>query len=181
MSVWEAERHPWLSDEKRLIESLIESGKPVLGICLGAQLLAAVLGAHVYRGGQQEVGWFPVRSVPEARQDPVGRVLPDRFETFLWHGDTFGIPDGAVRIAGSDAYQNQGFRSGGILALQFHLEVRPDWVRRIAARDASQLATSRYVQTVDTILGKPEAIYRDNNALMDRLLDRWLEEIDTGR
>ncbi len=174
MSTWEDEKHPWLTDEKRLIERLIEAQRPILGVCLGAQLMADVLGARTYRGAFEEIGWFPIATTPASRSDPVAGVLPDEFDTFLWHGDTFDLPDGALRIASSAAVENQGFKWSRLLALQFHLEVRPDWVHRIASRDAEQIVESRYVQALDEILGKPSSLYRANNDLMDRLLDAWL-------
>jgi len=174
MSVWEEARHPWLKDEKRLIASVIDAGRPVLGICLGAQLLADVLGARTYRGPHREIGWLDVGGTAAAESDPVGRCLPGTFETFLWHGDSFDLPDGAVHLASSAAFANQAFRWRQALALQFHLEVRPDWVRRIVERDAAQLSVAQYVQPAQQIIGRSEVLYRTNNRIMDRLLDAWL-------
>ena len=174
MSAWEEDKHPWLTAEKRLLEAAIEAGKPVLGICLGAQLLADVLGASTYAGDHKEIGWHRVESTAGSRYHPVGAALPDAFETFLWHGDSFDIPDGAAHIARSAAFECQAFAWNQVLALQFHLEVRPDWVERITARDAGDLVPSRFVQSREAVLGKPEGIYRTNNAIMERLLDRWL-------
>lgn len=174
MSAWDDDQHPWMRAEKRLVGCMIESGKPVLGVCLGAQLVAAVLGARTYRGAHQEIGWFHVEPTADAVRHPVGCCLPNHFETFLWHGDSFDLPEGAVQLARSDAFEQQAFVYASALALQFHLEVRPDWVRRIASRDADQLVESRFVQGRDGILGAPEALYRANNRLMDRLLDAWL-------
>lgn len=175
MSAWEEGRHSWLTAEKRLLESLIEVGKPVLGICLGAQLLADVLGARTYAGDHQEIGWHRVEATLESRGHAVGGILPDRFETFLWHGDSFDVPRGATHIARSDAFESQAFVWKRVLALQFHLEVRPDWVQRIVARDAGTLAVSEFVQSQKAVLRKPMDVYRANNAIMERLLDRWLE------
>lgn len=174
MSAWDDVRFPWLTAEKQILRTFVEAEKPVLGICLGAQLLAGVLGARTYPGPRPEIGWFPVWSTKGAHGHPVGAVLPERFETFLWHGDTFDLPDGALGIAGSAAFANQAFVWNRVLALQFHLEVRPDWVRRLTERDAAQLVEAEYVQSVGTVLGKPKVVYRANNDLMDRLLDRWL-------
>ncbi|MCG6862476.1 MAG: type 1 glutamine amidotransferase [Chromatiaceae bacterium] len=175
MSAWEEEKYPWLTAEKRLLECLIEAGKPILGICLGAQLVADVLGARTYIGMHKEIGWHLVEATTESRIHPVGAVLPSSFETFLWHGDSFDIPDGATQIARSAAFESQAFVWNRVLALQFHLEVRPDWVGRITARDAGELVDSGFVQSLDTILGKPQELYRLNNAIMERLLDRWLD------
>jgi GMP synthase-like glutamine amidotransferase len=176
MSVWEEDKHPWLTAEKRFLESLIEVGKPILGVCLGAQILADLLGARTYSAALGEIGWHRVEATAESRSHSVGSALPDAFETFLWHGDSFDIPDGAVHIARSAAFESQAFVWNQVLALQFHLEVRPDWVRRIVARDGGGLTDSRFVQSQKTILDKPEKLYRANNAIMDRLLSCWLED-----
>jgi len=180
MSVWEEERHPWLSTEKRFVEACIEAGRPVLGICMGAQLLASVLGARTYRGAHKEIGWFNVETTPEARNAWREKTLPERFETFLWHGDTFDLPHGALRVARSDAFENQGFIWNRTLALQFHLEVRPAWVEMLANRDAQELVEAPYVQSARTVLGKPEGLYLSNNALMDGLLQHWLGSFHNG-
>ena len=136
-----------------------------------------MLGARIYRGPHKEIGWFPVESTAESRDTWLGDVLPDRFETFLWHGDTYDLPQGAVRIARSRAFENQGFSWNQALALQFHLEVHRDWVSRLAQRDAHELVPASYVQAAESILGRPDALYRQNNALMDSLLQRWLETL----
>jgi GMP synthase (glutamine-hydrolysing) len=177
MSAWEEREHPWLRSEKRLIEHMIELGKPLLGICLGAQLVADVLGARIYRGARQEIGWFTLEATGEAANEPVGRCLPHTFDAFLWHADSFDLPSGAVHLARSEAYQQQAFVYGSALALQFHLEVRPEWVRCIAERDADQLIPDRSVQGMERIVSVPESLYRANNRLLDRLLDAWLESL----
>lgn len=176
MSAWEDARYPWLSAEKRLLEAFIAAGRPVLGICLGAQLLAEVLGAQTYRGPHQEIGWFDVDTTPQSQTHRLGALLPARFETFLWHGDTFDIPAGAVHLARSTAYPHQAFAWERVLALQFHLENRPDWVERLVARDADQLIASRTVQSAQAILATAPAAYRANNRLMEQLLDHWLSD-----
>jgi GMP synthase-like glutamine amidotransferase len=181
MSVWEEARFPWLRDEKRYLDQLVQAGVPVLGICLGAQLLAEVLGARAYPGAQREIGWFPVETATAGLPTWMMQTLPPTIETFLWHGDTFDLPAGATRIARSAAFANQGFSWGPVMALQFHLEVRPQWVQAIVQRDAAQLAGSRFVQSPDVILSKPESLYRQNNALFETLIERWLEHCDAAR
>jgi GMP synthase (glutamine-hydrolysing) len=174
MSAWEEDKYAWLTAEKRLIGAMLRAGKPVLGVCLGAQLLADVLGVRTYRGERQEVGWLPVEALPECAGDPVGRCLPASFETFLWHADSFDLPAGALHLARSAVFEVQAFRHASALALQFHLEVRRDWVARIATRDAAQLVPGASVQGLERILGAPDALYRANNRILDRLLDSWM-------
>jgi GMP synthase-like glutamine amidotransferase len=175
MSAWEDRRHRWMRAELRLIESMLGEGRPVLGVCLGAQLLARVLGARTFRGPCPEIGWFPVTGTDESHAHPVGRRLPDAFETFLWHEDSFDLPPGAVHLARSAVYEQQAFVHGSALALQFHLEVRPDWVGRIASRDARQLVAAPTVQGLEALLSAPQTVYEANNRLLDGLLDAWLE------
>ena len=124
MGAYDEAEHPWLAAEKRWIAAAVEAGVPYLGVCLGAQLLAASLGAPVHTGEAPEVGVLPVTVTPAARNDPVLRVLGEEFPALQWHGDTFGIPAGAVRLAGSAANPNQAFRFGtAAYAVQFHVEV----------------------------------------------------------
>lgn len=133
MAVYEMHLHQHLKGEALLIEQAIKAGKRVLGICLGAQMIAHVLGARVYAGGRQEIGWYEVEMSDVAMQDPAmaslameGRQVA---EVFQWHGDTFDLPTGAVRLASSGLYQNQAFRfSDRVYALQFHIEVTPSIV-----------------------------------------------------
>ncbi len=127
MGVYEADRHPFLVDEMKLIRQAAAASLPVLGICLGAQLIAGALGARVYPGPAKEMGWYPVELV--APQEELAQGLPPKFMGFHWHGDTFDLPPGAVRLFRSELYENQGFRWGrNIYALQFHLEVNADMV-----------------------------------------------------
>ena len=122
MGVYEADRYPFLREEQRLIRQATEAGLPVLGICLGSQLIAGALGARVYPGHKKEIGWYPVEVT--APQDAFTAGLPSRFMGFHWHGDTFDLPAGATRLFRSDLYENQGFRYGpNVCAIQFHLEI----------------------------------------------------------
>jgi GMP synthase (glutamine-hydrolysing) len=124
MSVHDTGLHPWLATERRWMAEAAGSGVPVLGVCLGAQQLAAALGAPVTTGLVAEIGVGEVVLSAEGRSDPVLGPEGDRVPVVQWHGDTFAIPDGAVRLASSDRYENQAFRYGPLAyGLQFHVEL----------------------------------------------------------
>jgi GMP synthase (glutamine-hydrolysing) len=124
---------PYLRAELALIERAAQAGTPVLGVCLGAQLIAKALGARVYRNRVKEIGWFPVSWTPAAASDPLFAGLSDAETVFHWHSETFDLPPGAELLARSEACSHQAFRVGAnVYGLQFHLEVTPemiaDWV-----------------------------------------------------
>jgi GMP synthase-like glutamine amidotransferase len=116
--------HRWLAAERELVRDAVEAGKPFLGVCLGVQLLAAALGARVYATERPEVGLLEVELTDEGRDDPLFAGLGERFVSLQWHGDTFDLPAGAVRLASSPPVPNQAFRFGdAAYGVQFHLEV----------------------------------------------------------
>jgi GMP synthase-like glutamine amidotransferase len=139
----------WLRDGKHVIEKAIGAGKTVLGVCLGAQLIASVLGAKVCRNPQKEIGWFPVSLAPGAKESKTFGRLPDSFEAFHWHGDTFDLPAGCTHLASSAGCTNQAFESadGRVLGLQFHLEVTQDGINRLIENCSADLTPGPYVQT----------------------------------
>jgi GMP synthase (glutamine-hydrolysing) len=171
MGVGDEEDHPWLRAEKRLVERALRAERTVLGVCLGAQILAEVLGARVRRAPEREIGWFPVERTPESDASPLFGALPRRFDAFHWHGDRFEIPKGAVHLARSEACDNQAFAWGGrALGLQFHLETTPESARALIDNCPGDLAPGPCVQTAEELLAGPERFER-LNALMARLLD----------
>ncbi|HYM50780.1 MAG TPA: type 1 glutamine amidotransferase, partial [Candidatus Limnocylindrales bacterium] len=150
MSVNDEADHPWLKSEKRLIADAVEAGTPYWGVCLGVQLLASSLGARVYKGRKPEVGLYPVTLTEAARTDPVFQAMPGEFLTMQWHGDTFDLPAGAVRLAASSAYPNQSFRWRNAYGVQFHLESSAEAVR-------SWAAIPEYVEDLERTLGPGSA------------------------
>lgn len=152
MSVHDEAEFPWLVPEKKLIGQAIERGKRVLGVCLGAQLLADALGARVCRAPEKEIGWFPVRRTVASAASPSFRNLPDEFTAFHWHGDTFDLPRGAAHLAGSEACPNQAFAYGSALALQFHVESTPESIAALIRNCPGDLRPGRYVQSPEQIM-----------------------------
>ncbi|MBM4001349.1 MAG: amidotransferase [Planctomycetes bacterium] len=153
MGVRDEVRYPWLVEEKRLIERAIRDEKRVLGICLGAQLIANVLGAPVYPNGCREIGWYPVTRAPEAEQSPFGSAIPPTLDAFHWHGDTFDLPTGAVHLAASAACARQAFSYGPrVLALQFHLESTPESVASLIENCPGDLDSGPCAQAADAML-----------------------------
>lgn len=169
MSVNDEASLPWLRDEKRFIAQAIERGVPVLGICLGAQLIASALGARIYPNREKEIGWFDIEAA-ETLSDNF--QFPARARVFHWHGETFELPPAATRLAGSVGCANQAFQLGAnVMGLQFHLETTPDSARALATHCRDELIPARYVQSEAIILAEPAATYDATNALMDRILD----------
>jgi GMP synthase-like glutamine amidotransferase len=175
MSVNDEGRHPWLIAEKRFIAQAIRRGKAVLGVCLGAQLIAAALGARVYPNTEKEIGWFPVYSPPfsdkvGADAVPVFR-FPEESLVFHWHGETFDLPTGAVHLARNGACLNQAFQYGRrVVGLQFHLEMTPRTVCELADDGRDEFVPARHVQSEAEILSVPVERYAENNRLMADLL-----------
>lgn len=171
MGVHDDDRFPWLARERRVIELAIARGRPVLGVCLGAQLVADVLGARVTRNPVKEIGWFPVEITAAARSTPVFAGFPDRLEVFHWHGDTFSLPPGAVHAARSDACEQQAYVwEGRVVGLQFHLEMTPPAVRRLVENCASELVAAPTIQSADEMLA-PAARFGPPERAMHGLLD----------
>lgn len=173
MNIYEEDAHPWLRRERSWIAQVIAARRRVLGICLGAQLVADALGAPVTRNAQTEIGWWPVTLNDAGRRSPLLKGLPERFTAFHWHGDTFAIPAGATPLMSSEACAHQAFEHGGrVLALQFHLEVTAADAHRWYGHGHPPPAP--YVQAADEVLHRYED-FADNNRLMLRLLENWLD------
>lgn len=144
---------PWLVDEKRLLEQAITADKKVIGVCLGAQLIASVLGAKVHSNKYKEIGWFDVEKTEEGKSLPIFDKFPDCFSAFHWHTDTYELPAGSSRLFHSQACPEQGFLSGyNILGLQFHLEVTPKEIDAFLESNGEDLVSGGpFVQNASTI------------------------------
>lgn len=169
MSVNDEIEFPWLVAEKNFIRQAIESGTSVLGICLGAQLIASAMGADVFSNRAKEIGWFPVHGV-----SCVGASFlkfPPSTQVFHWHGETFDLPSGATLIAKSEGCQHQAFQIGtSVVGLQFHLETTPESVRDLVSNCRDELIPSQYVQTEAEILSAEPDNYNAINQMMGEVL-----------
>lgn len=181
MNVYEHEHYPWLTAEKRFIEAAIKAGKTVLGICLGAQLIADVLGAKVYPNGQKEIGWWPIQLTAEGRQCAFFPNAASEIEVFQWHGDTFELPRGAVQIARSAVCEQQAFLYvERVAAFQFHLETTAQSAQQLIAHCGDELVSAPYIQTAEHMLANPLKFQRINRIMTD-LLHQLAKEIVSNR
>jgi GMP synthase-like glutamine amidotransferase len=139
-------------------------------------MMAEHLGSTVEACNHLKIGWYLIESNKKLSVTWLNDVLPERFESFFWHGDVFQLPTDAVAISRDSTEACQGFVWRRSVALQFHLEVTPQWARHLVARDADQLIPAPYVQGAKTILAKPDELYGRNNVLMSSLLGRWLDQ-----
>lgn len=174
MGIYDYDEHSWLYAEKRFIKRAINSGINVLGICLGAQLIADVLGEKIIKNPEKEIGWFPVEKVSK---NAVTSGLPDTFNAFHWHGDTFGLPEGAVHLFKSKACKNQGFiYDNRVLALQFHLESNAESVGKLVKNCGDELVNAPFIHGSDRITSDTEKYFMDSNKLLFSLLDSFLDK-----
>jgi GMP synthase-like glutamine amidotransferase len=173
MSVNDEHAYPWLQAEKKFIADAITNGKKVLGICLGAQLIASALGSKVYHNPNKEIGWFPIELVNQNENPNLKHIFPSRLEVFHWHGETFDLPAQAIPFARSEGCDNQAFRIGDrVFGLQFHLEVTPVTVTSLIEQCHSDLIPGRYIQSAAEMLSSSSK-FQSINTVMDTLLDHW--------
>jgi GMP synthase-like glutamine amidotransferase len=173
MNIYEEERFPWLKTEKEFIKEAIEKGRRVLGVCLGSQLIADILGAKVFRNNYSEIGWFPVSLTEDGAKSELLKGLDFSVPVLHWHGDTYAIPEGAVHLLKSEACSSQAFSYGdNVLALQFHIETTPESLEDIASLDRASLVKNRWVMTESEIHEGEKHIPAINKMLF-KLLDRF--------
>lgn len=177
MGVYDENIFPWLVKEKEFISEAIRQNKKVLGICLGAQLIASALGAKVYPNAQKEIGWFPVRVTPDGKSSSFFKNIPQQFTAFHWHGDTFDLPEGARLLAESEACKHQAFSfDNHVLGLQFHLEVERNSVELLVQNCGNELQDAKFIQSAESMLNTNH--YFDGiRQSMYHILDRLEENI----
>jgi len=172
MGVYEEDIHPWMTDEKQCIKTAIDAGKKVLGVCLGCQFIANVLGETVAPHTVKEIGWWPVQKVAE---HPVTAGLPAEFTTFHWHGDTFTLPQGGIHLFSTPQCAQQGFvYNNHVVGLQFHAEVKEDLLHGMTDHEGNELTGIGYVQNVQTIQQQLAAEAPKQQLYMHTLLNNFV-------
>jgi len=175
MNIYEEDKYPWLIAEKRFIAEAIRNKKILLGVCLGSQLIADVLGGRVTKNKYTEIGWYPVILTKEARNSSIFSSFPEKFAAFHWHGDTFRIPPGAKRIAESEACANQAFEYRKAIGLQFHLEYSIESIDLMFNNCGDEIVNDRYIQTPDEIAAQNGSV-TEAQKLLNMLLDNMERE-----
>jgi GMP synthase-like glutamine amidotransferase len=168
MSVHDDSDFPWLRLEKQFIRDAITQDISVLGVCLGAQLIASALGQRIYKNPFKEIGWYPIESTASS---PDWFQFPSLSSVFHWHGETFDLPSGATRLAKSAACENQAFQiKHNVIGMQFHLEATQESIRALIDHCDDELVPGPYVQTQSQLFLASESTYKEINALMDKVL-----------
>ena len=176
MSVYDHRQFPFLLEEQRLIEAALKDDKPVLGVCLGSQLLAATLGAEVKSGARKEIGWHPIELLEGAAGDRLWNGLPSRFTAFHWHGDVFDLPNGSIALAASDMTPCQGFRYGRTAyGFLFHMEVTETIIKDLIREFRQELAAENIaavsiIQQIEDYLPNLQSLGKD-------VFNRWVQLI----
>ncbi len=170
MGVYDYKKFPWLLKEKEFISKAIKANKVVIGICLGAQLIAAALGAKVYQNIKKEIGWFELTKTEDSKKNSIVGNMPEKFVSFHWHGDTFDLPKGAVNLFKSENCLNQAFLYRDlVLGIQFHLEITPKALKGMVENLNKELIADDFVQNEKKILNELRFYENSNNYLVSIL------------
>jgi GMP synthase-like glutamine amidotransferase len=182
MNIYDEKSYPWLVNEKLFIHEAINSGKVVIGICLGAQLIADVIGGKITENPYLEIGWFPITLSSEARSSPLFSFIPEKPTVFQWHGDTFStLPEDAVCIAENSACNHQAFvYKKRVFGFQFHLENTKEIIENLLKNCQDEMVSGTFVQTPKEILSHPEYIKQDNMLMNMFLTQLKIMEKDGG-
>jgi GMP synthase-like glutamine amidotransferase len=167
MNIYDEKNYPWLANEKTFIREAINFGKVVIGICLGAQLIADVIGGKITENPHLEIGWFPVKLSSEARSSPLFSFFPQEPTVFQWHGDTFStLPDDTICIAENNACSHQAFiYKKKVFGFQFHLENTEEIIENLLNHCQDEMVPGDFVQTPTELLSHPEYITQDNHLM----------------
>lgn len=178
MGVYEQEQYPYLRDELRLIERTVVAKKPVLGVCLGSQLLAHALGGEISKRSQKEIGWYLVRLTEEATKDPLWSNVPSEFTAFHWHGDVFSLPEGATSFASSALTDHQAFRYGAnAYGLLFHLEVTKSLIDSMVKTFRKELEEAGIDS--ETILQQSREHLPALQAVGAQMFEHWMRMVES--
>lgn len=170
MSVNDESELPWLVPEKRFIADAIDRGVAVLGVCLGAQLIASAKGAKVYPASEKEIGWHPLMSAASQAESESFK-FPATTQVLHWHGETFDLPVDAVHLASSAACKNQAFQLGEcVIGLQFHMEMMPAGIEAMLTHCANELTVQKHVQPAEIIRDVPQERFMQTEKLMHEVL-----------
>ena len=176
MNIYEYDLYPWLAAEKEFIRNAIDANKKVIGVCLGAQLIADVLSGTITANAHKEIGWHLIERTEQADQLKSFSAMPKKMTVFHWHGDTFTIPHNAIRIAHSEACENQAFQYGNnVLALQFHMEYLQESIEKMLTHCGNELVKTPYIQTAEQIHNGYENIPK-NTAWLYTLLAAFVAQ-----
>lgn len=181
MNIYEHEKYPWLIEEKALIQKAIQQQKVVIGLCLGAQLIADGIGGKVTRNPQKEIGWFTVHLHPKVQNSSLFSFMPKEMMVFEWHGDTFSeLPNEAICIAENEACKHQAFMyRNRVFGFQFHLENTEDILKGLVENCKDELVSGPFIQSSGEILSHPEYIQQDN-AWMRQFLTELYNQYEKG-
>ncbi|MBP2630495.1 MAG: Glutamine amidotransferase type 1 [Firmicutes bacterium] len=175
MNIYDEENYPWLADEKVFIRESIAADKVIIGLCLGGQLIADVIGGKVTQNPYKEIGWFPICLSEEAKKSPLFSFFPEHPVVFQWHGDTFStLPEDAKCIAESEACKHQAFiYKNRVFGFQYHLENTLSIINGLVENCRDEMVPDIYVQTPEELLAHPEYIEKDN-----KLMNRFLTQLE---
>lgn len=175
MSANDEKELPWLKKEKEIMESAIAKGKKVIGVCLGAQLAANVLGASVKKNPETEIGWFDLSLTTAGQAHPVFERLPQVFPVFHWHGEMFDLPAGAIHVMSSPGCANQGFiYNDQVLGFQFHMEGTAESLIAMMENSLDEMTPGRYVQSQETIRQKTAQLVDQTNSYFNTIMTRFI-------